>query len=91
MNLLLLGVLTLNVVFRETDDEGYVSRITFGCDVTGCSCLGGKGGGLWTGNEGSDGPTCVGNGSGGCGAALGDVSSSTPPPPPVKKLVNFWK
>ena len=73
MNLLLLGVFTLNVVCSETEDEGNVSRITLGGDVTGCvgNCdwgSGAGGGGLWTGNDGSggsDGPTCVGSGSGG--------------------------
>ena len=66
---MLLGVFTLNVVCSETDDEGNVSRITFGGDVTGCvvNCDLGSGG-LWTGNDGSggsDGPTCVGSGGGG--------------------------
>ena len=69
MSLLLLGVFTLNVVCSETDDEGNVSRITLGGDVTGCDLgSGGGGGGLWTGNDGSggsDGPTCVGKGNGG--------------------------
>ena len=35
VNLLLLGVFTLNVVCNETDDEGNVSRITLGGEVAG--------------------------------------------------------